>query len=105
MLDLIHKAFDQVTLLIEMGIIVVWLLAILSGRNHRRSALCFNLLAKVGGIVTLVSNEKVTSAIAQQCRGLGDIMLLPRCEQESQWITQCIDLDMNLGAEATAAPA
>lgn len=104
-LDLVDKTLDKMTLLIEMGIIVVGLFAILSGRNHRRSSLHFNRFEKIFGIVALVRNEKVTRAIRQQVRCLCDIMLLPRCEQESQRIPQRIDLDMNLRAESTLATA
>ena len=62
MLDLVKEAFDQMTFLIEMGIIVVRQQAILAGRNHRCGTLRFNLFKKVFGLVALVGNEKLTWA-------------------------------------------
>ena len=103
MLDLVDETLNQMTFLIEMHIIVVWLQAILSGWNHGYSALHRNHVEKGLGIIALVGNEKVTAAIGQQGSALRNIMLLPRREQESQRIAQCIDGGVDFRTQPGAA--
>jgi hypothetical protein len=53
------------------------------------------------GIIGAVSNQVGKVQLDDQGLGLGDIVTLPSRQDEPQWITQPINPNVDLGAEAT----
>lgn len=101
MFDLTDEALDQMPLPVKPRIVLVWLLGVLLGWNHRFHAISDNLVAKVCGTVAAVRNDAFKIQINNQVVGFDDVMPLTRRECQTQWISQCVGRDMDLCAEAT----
>ena len=61
--------------------------------------------AKLLGIVPLVGQYVLASITGDQLLRLGDVVLLPSGQDESQGVAQAVHAHVNLGAEPAAAPA
>ena len=105
MLDLVDQAFHQMTLFVEMSIIVVLLLASSTRRNDWLGTAVQDNLTKWIGIIGHVGNHILTFVTGEQSLCLSDIMTLPAGQCKPQRIAQCIDVDMDLGAESASAAA
>ena len=104
-LDLVDEAFHQMTLPVQMPVIVGGFLAVRAGRNHRHHTQFQDVLAKLLGIVPLVGQYVLASITGDQLLRLGDVVLLPAGQDESQGVAQAVHAHVNLGAEPAAAPA
>ena len=105
MLYFVDEAFDQMTLPVQMPVIVGGFLAVRAGRNDRSHAPLQNVLAKPLGIVPFVGQYVLASITGDQTLRLGDVVLLPAGQYESQGVAQAVHAHVNLGAEPTAAPS
>ena len=104
-LDLVDEAFHQMTLPVQMPVIVGGCLAVRAGRNDRHHTQFQDVLAKLLGIVPLVGQYVLASITGDQFLRLGDVVLLPPGQDESQGVAQAVHAHVNLGAEPAAAPA
>ena len=104
-LDLVDEAFHQMALPVPMPVIVGGCLAVRAGRNDRHHAQFQDVLAKLLGIVPLVGQYVLASITGDQTFRLGDVVLLPSGQDESQGVAQAVHAHVNLGAEPTAAPS
>ena len=103
--DLVDEAFHQMTLPVQMPVIVGGFLAVRAGRNDRHHTQFQDVLAKLLGIVPLVGQYVLASITGDQLLRLGDVVLLPSGQDESQGVAQAVHAHVNLGAEPAAAPA
>ena len=76
-LDLVDEAFHQMTLPVQMPVIVGGCLAVRAGRNDRHHTQFQDVLAKLLGIVPLVGQYVLASITGDQLLRLGDVVLLP----------------------------
>ena len=104
-LDLVDEAFHQMTLPVQMPVIVGGFLAVRAGRNDRSHAPLQNVLAKPLGVIPFVGQYVLASITGDQTLRLGDVVLLPAGQYESQGVAQAVHAHVNLGAEPAAAPA
>ena len=99
------EAFHQMTLPVQMPVIVGGFLAVRAGRNDRHHTQFQDVLAKLLGIVPFVGQYVLASITGDQLLRLGDVVLLPSGQDESQGVAQAVHAHVNLGAEPAAAPA
>ena len=104
-LDLVDEAFHQMTLPVQMPVIVGGCLAVRAGRNDRHHTQFQDVSAKLLGIVPFVGQYVLASITGDQLLRLGDVVLLPSGQDESQGVAQAVHAHVNLGAEPAAAPA
>ena len=110
-LDLVDEAFHQMTLPVQMpvivgGFLVGGFLAVRAGRNDRHHTQFRNVSAKLLGIVLPFVGQYVLASITgDQTLRLGDVVLLASGQEESQGVAQAVHAHVNLGAEPAAAPA
>ena len=104
-LDLVDEAFHQMALPVQMPVIVGGCLAVRAGRNDRYHTQFQDVLAKLLGIVPFVGQYVLASITGDQLLRLGDVVLLPPGQDESQGVAQAVYAHVNLGAEPAAAPA
>ena len=104
-LHLVDEAFHQMTLPVPMPVIVGGFLAVRAGRNDRHHTQFQDVSAKLLGIVPLVGQYVLASITGDQTLPLGDVVLLPSGQDESQGVAQAVHAHVNLGAEPAAAPA
>ena len=104
-LHLVDEAFHQMTLPVQMPVIVGGFLAVRAGRNDWHHTQFQDVLAKLLGIVPLVGQYVLASITGDQLLRLGDVVLLPAGQDESQGVAQAVHAHVNLGAEPAAAPA
>lgn len=100
MLDLVNEALDQVPLLVEVGVIGTLLAAVFSGWNHWNRFLLKNEVYEAVEIVAAVGNDMVTKTVGQQCFCLREVVSVSAGEENVQWISQCVNDYVNLGAES-----
>lgn len=101
--DFVEEALDQVTLFVEMAIIVPGCFAVATRGDDRDSSHRFNQLNQSRRIVCFVGNHIVAIVTDQECIGLRAIMGLSGREHKVQWIAQGIHKGVNLGAKAATA--
>ena len=104
-LDLVDEAFHQVALPVQMRFVDLWLLPVGARRYHWTHAPFQNVLAKLLGIIPLVSNHVFPVITGYQTLGLGDVVFLTPAQDESQGIAQAVHAHVDLGAEPAPAPA
>ena len=75
------------------------------GRNDRHHTQVQDVSAKLLGIVPLVGQYVLASITGDQLLRLGDVVLLPPGQDESQGVAQAVHAHVNLGAEPAAALA
>jgi hypothetical protein len=103
--DLVDEALDQMALLIEMPVIVPLFGAVFLGRNDCLGTVISNRLEQCIDIVGSVGNQMLELKGVDQRLGLCTVMALSASQDEAEWIAQCIDKDVNLGAESAPTPA
>ena len=104
-LHLANEAFHQMTLPVPMPVIISGFLAVRAGRNDRGHTQFPDVLAKLLGVVPFVGQYVLASIAGDQTFRLGDVVLLPAGQYESQGVAQAVHAHVNLGAEPAAAPA
>ena len=104
-LHLANEAFHQMTLPVPMPVIISGFLAVRAGRNDRGHTQFPDVLAKLPGVVPFVGQYVLASIAGDQTFRLGDVVLLPAGQYESQGVAQAVHAHVNLGAEPAAAPA
>lgn len=80
-------------------------LSILTGRDNGLGPLVSQEFEKGIRIVASVCDEIIWCETIDQVIYLRDIVTLASCKQKAQRIAQTIDNNVDLGAEATTAPA
>ena len=103
--DLVDEALDQVAFLIEMPVIVPLFAAVFLGRNDCLGTAISNRLEQCVDIVGSVGNQMRELKGVDQRLGLCAVMAFSAGQNETEWIAQCIDKDVNLGAESAPTPA
>src|SRR6185369_8753429 len=76
--------------------------AVAPWRNDWLGAAFLNVGDKRVAVVGLVGNDLLGLAVGDQCRSLGNIMILSRREDDGDRLSQAIAGHVQLGAEATA---
>ena len=76
-----------------------------SGAECRHHTQFQDVAAKLLGIVPLVGQYVLASITGDQLLRLGDVVLLPAGQDESQGVAQAVHAHVNLGAEPASAPA
>ena len=104
-LHLVNEAFHPMALPVQMPVIVGGFLAVRAGRNDRHHTQVQNVSAKLLGIVPFVGQYVLASITGDQTLRLGDVVLLPSGQDESQGVAQAVYAHVNLGTEPAAAPA
>ena len=90
-LDLVDEAFHQMALPVQMPVIVGGCLAVRAGRNDRHHTQFQDVLAKLLGIVPFVGQYVLASITGDQLLRLGDVVLLPSGQDESQGVAQAVE--------------
>ena len=90
---------------VQVLVVVTDVSAIFARWDDRRCAHGLDKLEEPILIGAFVADDGVTLQPLEQGVGLGTLVALTSSEQQLQWITECIDGDMALGAEATPTPA
>ncbi len=103
MLDFVEKALNQMSLLVQMFIVLSLFLAIFSCRDHRFGLFFSNLLQKGVRIIGTVGNCTLELVICNQVFRLCDVMALAASQKKTQWITQGVYAGVDFGAEPTSA--
>ena len=103
MLDFIEETFDQVSLLVQMGVILPRFFAVLARRDHRFCCFLRNLDQKCLRVIRAIRNHPLEFKIGKQVFGLGDIVALPACQAKPQRVAQRIYAGVDFGAESTPA--
>ena len=85
-----------------MSVVCSWSTTITSRRYYRRSSVRLNNRDKIVRIVPLVCNYILTVISNYQGFGFSYVVSLTGCQMESKRITQCVNCDVNLSAEAAA---
>ena len=78
-LDLVDEAFHQMTLPVQMPVIVGGFLAVRARRNDRHHTHFQDVLAKLLGIVPLVGQYVLASITGDQLLRLGDVVMSCCC--------------------------
>ena len=103
MLDLVDETLNQMTLFVEMFIILTLLFPICSRRDHYfRLALC-NSVKKILGIVGTISDQTLKLISCHQIFCLCDVVALPTSQHKTQRVAQRIHTYVDFGAEAASA--
>jgi hypothetical protein len=76
LLDLIDEAFNQVSLAVQMRVILTLLAPIDSRRDHRLRCLSFNQSDEVCRVVAGISDQDLERDACDECLGLRDVMAL-----------------------------
>jgi hypothetical protein len=103
MLDFVEKTFDQMTLLVQMLVIITLLFAIFSGRDDRLGLFLSNFLQKRVRIIGAVGNRPLEPEVCYQIFSLCDVMPLPARQKKAQWIAQGVYTGVDFGAESASA--
>jgi hypothetical protein len=82
--ELIEETFDQMTLFVEMTVIETKVGAVFSRRDHRNSTHLVDQVNQLIGIISSVSDHKVSFLILKEFWRLGDIVPLAASQQEFQ---------------------
>ncbi len=103
MLDFVEETLDQMTLLVQMGVIFPRLFAVLAGWNDRFCISRCDVVQEFLRIIGSIRNRPLEIEISKQVFGLGDIMALPSGQEKPQRVAQGIYAGMDLGAESAPA--
>jgi hypothetical protein len=105
MLDLVEKALNQMTLLVQMMIVFPLLLTVLAWWDHRFGFFLRNQAQEFIRVIGAIGDDALKMKRCNQFVRLGDIVTLSTGQQKTQWVTQGIYAGVDLGAEpAPAAP-
>ena len=98
-------AFNEVAVLVLMGVIGCRRVAVGARRNNRFRATPGDVLAQFVTIEGFVGEHRVAIDILQQRGRLRDVMCLPLGQDKSGKVAQALDQRMDLGGQsATRAP-
>ena len=100
MLEFIDEAFYEVTLTIEMLVLLALFFAIGTRRNHSGRALCLNLRDKGIGIIAFIGDHKVAREVFDERWALCDVAGLSGGETKAHAQTQCLDAQMQFAGKA-----
>ena len=104
--DSVEEAFDKVTVLIQMPVIVACLRAIVTRRDHRLSPGFFDALDELVRIKGLVCDHGLSQGLSCQALHqrlcLGDIVALPRGEPPAHRIAQGLYHRLVLSAKSAS---
>jgi hypothetical protein len=89
---------------VEMMIIVAGLLGVFAGRNDCFGGFVRQDLPKIIRVIGGIGNQAFKFIIGNLSLCLGNVMALPSGQPKAQGVAQGIHIDMNFGAEPTAAP-
>ena len=102
MLDFVEETLDQMTLLVQMFIVLSLFLAIFSCQYHRFSAFFGNLLQKSVRIIGTVGKRTLELVVRNQIFRLCDVMPLTAGQKKAQRIAQGIYAGVDFGAEPSS---
>lgn len=105
MFDFVEETFHQMTLLVEMPIIVSLFLSIPTGRDDGLGLLLGDFGQEISRIVRAVGNYALNVITSDQLFCLSDVMPLPAGQQKPQGIAQRIYVGMDFGTEPAPAAA
>jgi len=100
--DLVDKAFDEMALLVEVGIVRDGLGAGTVRGDHGVDVVRAQVRSEGIGVEGLVGNQDFGGQAADECFGLGDVVRLAGGETNAQRIAERIDGDVQLGAQPPA---
>lgn len=105
MLDFVEETFDQMTLLVQMVIILPLFFAILARWDHRFCFFVCNQAQEFIRVIRAIGDDPRKIKRRNQVVRLGDVMALPAGQQKAQRVAQGIYTGVDLGAEpAPTAP-
>ena len=102
LLELVDATLNQVAFFVQMSIIGAHFFAILLGWYDSNRTHVGDDGQEGFGIVTFVGNHMVTAPAVKQSKRLCDVLSLAASQDKGEWIAQCVDQQMNLGAKSTA---
>ena len=102
MFDLVDKVFDEMALLVELGIVCNGLGAGAFRGDHGDNAVGAQVCSEGIGVEGLVGDQDLGGQAADERFGLGDVVRLAGGETNAQRIAERIDGDVQLGAQAPA---
>lgn len=102
MLDLVNKAFDQVSFTIKMPVIFTLHEAIAFRWNHRKNAFGSDRFKQLVRIIAFIGNQDLRREVSNQRSGVRAVMTLAARQMKTQRIAQCVNGNVNLGGKATA---
>lgn len=105
LLDLADEALHQMSFLVEMRIIGVWLAAPCARRYHGERPTLEYRSEEVTGVVRAICDHIRTRETGDEPLRLGHIVCFSSCQRKAQRVAERIDTDMDLGAEPAAAPS
>ncbi len=100
--DLVDKAFDQMALLVEVGIVRDGLGARAVRGDHGADVVLAQVCSEGIGVEGLVGDQDLGGQAADERFGLGDVVRLAGGETNAQRIAERIDGDVQLGAQPPA---
>ena len=103
MFDLVDEALDQVSLPVQVGIVVSTLFPVGPRRDHRCCTSLPDHLQEGISVIALIGDDIVKSVPGDQCLPLGDVVALAPGELEAQGVAQRINADVDFGAEPAPA--
>jgi hypothetical protein len=105
MSDFIYKTFDKMTLSVLVPVIFAGILPVGAERDNRFNAELLKTVPELIAVISFVGDDSPGKKTGCQAFSPGDITGLPGSRYELQGIAECIDSNMDFGAEPASAAA
>lgn len=105
MLELVEEALDDVSLLVQVGIVVALFFSVALGRDDDFGSRPVDTVDEAIGVVAFVGDGGAGLEALDKIMGKGNVVALPGAGQQTHRIAERIAGGVDLGAQAAARPA
>ncbi len=102
MFEAVEAAFDAVALFVEFSVVAAWLFPVASWRDDSDCAQALDLGDNLGGVVTLVGDDRLGALTLQEPDRFGVLGSLSSGDAERNWQAVFVGEQVDFGAQTSS---